>query len=348
VDLFFDTRQLEHAPSQYFKQGRMVAPVENPNRPEVMARALADAGALRRLVPDAGMAPIAAVHADHYLSFLASAHARMIEQGGWGPEMLPNVHPYRGADDAFRGRSAPRVTGLVGLAGWYMGDMSCALSAGTWTSAYWSAQTAVAAADAVLAGTNAAFALCRPPGHHAYADRASGFCFLNNAAIATERLFQRYDRIAIVDFDTHHGDGTQAIFYGREDVLFASVHTDPSVYYPWFVGYADECGAGAGEGATLNVPLPPGADDGAYVRAVAQLARAVADFNADALVISAGWDAHRADPLSVLDVGSGAFDRIGRILRELRLPTVVVQEGGYSLAAIAECAPAFVRAFTDV
>ena len=145
-----------------------------------------------------------------------------------------------------------------------------------------------------------AFSLCRPPGHHAYADRCSGFCYLNNAAIAAEVLRRKFQRVAIIDFDTHHGDGTQAIFYDRGDVFYGSVHTDPSAYYPHFAGYADETGAGAGEGANLNLPLPFGADDDAFIAANARLCDATSAFGADVLVLSAGWDAHRDDPLSKL------------------------------------------------
>jgi acetoin utilization deacetylase AcuC-like enzyme len=228
-----------------------------------------------------------------------------------------------------------------------MGDLSCATMEGTFEAAYASGQTAIAGAEAVLAGAEAAFSLCRPPGHHAYADRASGFCYLNNAAIAAEVLRRTFVKVAIVDFDTHHGDGTQAIFYTRDDVLYGSVHTDPSAYYPHFSGYADEVGFGAGEGANLNLPLAPGADDEAFVDANQRLALLVQAQGAEALVISAGWDAHRDDPLSKLAVTTDAFARIGQIWGKLRLPTLIVQEGGYSLPAVAEAAPAFVESFRE-
>jgi acetoin utilization deacetylase AcuC-like enzyme len=226
-----------------------------------------------------------------------------------------------------------------------MGDMSCATMEGTFRAAYASAQTAIAGAQDVLAGAPAAFALCRPPGHHAYADRCSGFCYLNNAGIAAEVLRGHFKRVAIVDFDTHHGDGTQQIFYARADVLYASVHTDPSAYYPHFAGYADETGAGAGEGANLNLPLPFGADDEAFVEANAKLCDKVEAFGADALVISAGWDAHRDDPRSKLAVSTVAFARLGELYGRLGLPTLIVQEGGYSLQAIGEASHAFMQAF---
>jgi acetoin utilization deacetylase AcuC-like enzyme len=223
--------------------------------------------------------------------------------------------------------------------------MACAIMAGTWDAAYASAQTAIAGADALLAGERAAFALCRPPGHHAYADRASGFCFLNNAATAAERLRTRFPRIAILDFDTHHGDGTQAIFYRRADTLVCSSHTDPSNYYPHFIGFADERGAGPGEGFNLNIPLAPGTDNAGFLDANTRMVDTVRKFSPDALIISAGWDAHRDDPLSKLAITTDGFARIGALLGTLKMPTLIVQEGGYSLAAVKETAPRFIAAW---
>jgi acetoin utilization deacetylase AcuC-like enzyme len=340
---FFDETQLDHRPTQYMVHGKIVAPFENPNRAETLIAALETLGLERRRPADVGPTPIYAVHADHYVSFLAEAFALFQQLPNAGPEVLPNIHPYIAAGPDYAPRGKPRVTGIIGRAGWYFGDLSCATTEGTYRAAYASAQSAIAAANAVLDGERASFALCRPPGHHAYIDRASGFCYFNNAAIAAEILRKRYNRVAILDFDTHHGDGTQAIFYRRNDVFFASTHTDPSAYYPHFTGYADERGVGAGEGFNLNLPLAPGCGDEEYLTAVTRLAEAVARFRAEALVVSAGWDAHRDDPLSKLSVTGDAYGRIGEIIAALQLPTVIVQEGGYSLAAVAEAAPNFVR-----
>jgi acetoin utilization deacetylase AcuC-like enzyme len=345
MKLFFSEAQLDHRPKQFMVHGRIVDPFENPDRATALVEALERIDLARTEPMDFGRAPILAVHAHQYLGFLEEAFDRFMELPNHGPEVLPGIHPYRGAGPDLAERGVPRPTGILGRAGWYMGDMACAIMEGTFRAAYASAQTAIAGAEAVLAGEQAALSLCRPPGHHAYADRASGFCYLNNAAIAAEILRRSFPKVAIVDFDTHHGDGTQAIFYARGDVFYGSVHTDPSAYYPHFAGYADETGSGEGEGANLNLPLAHGADSEAFVDANQRLALEVQAFGADALVVSAGWDAHKDDPLSKLAVTAEAFPRIGEIWGKLGLPTVLVQEGGYSLAAAAEAAPAFVTAF---
>ena len=342
---FFSDQQLSHQPKQYMVHGRIVDPFENPNRAPKLMVALEKAGLQRNKPKDYGRAPILKVHADHYVNFLEQAYAEFQKLPNAGPEVLPNVHSFRGASDDFADRGPPRVTGIIGRAGWYMGDMSCATMAGTFAAAYASAQTAIAGAEDLLSGASASFALCRPPGHHAYRDRCSGFCYFNNAAIAAEAMLGTFKRVAILDFDTHHGDGTQAIFYRRSDVLYGSVHTDPSAYYPHFAGYPDETGAGRGEGANLNLPLAFGANDTDFIAANQLLRDAAVAASVDALILSAGWDAHRDDPLSKLDVSTDAYARIGELYGKLRLPTLIVQEGGYSLSAVEAASHAFMTGF---
>ncbi|CAN1567350.1 AcuC Deacetylases, including yeast histone deacetylase and acetoin utilization protein [Rhabdaerophilaceae bacterium] len=345
MKFYFSPRQMAHQPTQYMVHGKIVNAFENADRAATLIEALTSVGLEQTEPPVATLDPVLAVHAEHFVDFLRDAHADFMALPNHGPEVLPNVHPYLGAGPAFEPRGKPRPTGIIGRAGWYVGDLSAVIAAGTYPAVLASAGSAIAAAEAVIAGAGAAFALCRPPGHHAYIDRASGFCFLNNAAIAAEILRKRFARVAILDFDTHHGDGTQAIFYARSDVFFGSVHTDPSAYYPHFVGYADERGAAKGEGANLNRPLAFGSDDATFIEANRTIMAQAIAHGCDALVISAGWDAHHLDPLSRLTVTGEAFARIGERFGRMRLPTVIVQEGGYSLPAIDEASRAFMTGF---
>ena len=308
--LFFSADQLLHRPTQYGVHGRLVRPLENPDRAETLIGSLGRLGLAAEAPAAIDRAAILKVHPEHYVGFLETAFARFQELPNAGPEVLPNAHPYFSGAGVLGARPAPRTQGILGQCGWYIGDLSCAMTEHPVTAALASASTTIGAAEAVRGGAGAAFALCRPPGHHAYPDRANGFCFFNNAAIAAEILRQRFARVAILDFDTHHGDGTQTIFYARDDVFFGSVHTDPTAYYPHFFGYADERGTGAGEGCNLNLPLAPGSGDGEFVAAVRRLAEAADDFGAEAIVLSAGWDAHRDDPLSKLDVSTAAYPKI--------------------------------------
>jgi acetoin utilization deacetylase AcuC-like enzyme len=186
-----------------------------------------------------------------------------------------------------------------------------------------------------------AYALCRPPGHHTRADRASGFCYLNNTAAAAQRLRAKFKRVAILDVDAHHGDGTQQIFYARPDVLTISIHADPRNYYPFFTGYANEAGTGDGAGFNLNLPLAHGSTGTAMMTAVDRAAQHVRAFGADALVVALGFDAHARDPIGVLKLESHDFAGIGACVWELGLPTVVVQEGGYAVDVIGDCLTAF-------
>ncbi|MEM1307236.1 MAG: histone deacetylase family protein [Pseudomonadota bacterium] len=345
MDIYFSKDQLGHNPQQFLVAGAFRAPFEVPERAEAMARQLSGRG-LRILKPDdAGLGPIEAVHGKAYPTFLSSAYDRFAALPNHGPEAFPNVHPHVSAGTNGAARKACRPSGIVGQLGWYVGDMACAIGPGTYGAAYASAQTAVAAARRVVGGANAAMALCRPPGHHAYRDRASGFCFFNNAAIAAEILRDRFNRVAILDFDTHHGDGTQAIYYADPDIFVGSTHTDPDAYYPFFCGYADERGHNGAKGANMNIPLSEKSGDDAFIAANTSLISAALMSGANALVISAGWDAHRDDPLSKLAITDAAYARIAELYARIGLPTVIVQEGGYSISAIERIAPLFVETF---
>lgn len=285
------------------------------------------------------MGPIAAVHTAEYLTFLRNAHRRWSRIEGASEEVIPNVHP------ASRTDSYPKS--VLGQAGFHQADTSCPISAGTWEAAYWSAQTAVSAAHTVADGGHA-YALCRPPGHHAFADLAGGFCFLNNAAIAAQALLACGLQPAILDVDVHHGNGTQGIFYHRADVLTVSIHADPIRFYPFYWGHAHERGAGAGLGSNLNLPLDRGTGDKAYLATLAGALEAIDSFGADVIVVALGLDAHENDPFKGLKVTTPGFARIAGAIAATGRRLLVVQEGGYMSGDLGPNLTAFLSGLQEV
>ena len=306
--------------------GAILPNPEQPKRIEVLHAAAQEAGCVFDTPADAGLGPIAALHSPEYLTFLQTIYKRWQYIDGAGDEVIPNIHPANRTD------SYPRSA--VGQAGFHQADTACPIASGTWEAAYWSAQSAISGADAIAAGAPAAYALSRPPGHHAFGDLAGGFCFLNNSAIAAERLRNKGLRAAILDVDVHHGNGTQGIFYHRDDVLTVSIHADPVRFYPFFWGHAQERGAGAGLGYNLNIPLARGTEDTEFLKALEAGLERVRDFGADVVVIALGLDASIDDPFKGLAVTTPGFARIGAAIAGLGIPTLFVQEGGYLCDAL--------------
>ena len=307
---------------------------EVPARAEALLAAVRAAG--HQVVPnqDHGMEPIARVHDRGYLTFLQEGFERWRQEGGDGPVFRPGAFAVRHLD------RLPRS--VTGQAGYYLATLSAPLLAPTWRVALASAHAAIDGAKQILGGERLAYALCRPPGHHACTDLAGGFCYLNNAAIAAQHLVDRgCGPVAILDFDVHHGNGTQQIFYARDDVHYVSVHGDPATLYPFYAGYADETGTGAGVGTNLNLPLPPGSDDPAFVGAVRQGLDAIAARNPAALIISLGFDAHEGDPTANLAATGEGFRAVGQMIAAAGYPTLLVQEGGYIVERLAANMTAF-------
>ncbi|AUY32555.1 histone deacetylase family protein [Pseudomonas soli] len=329
---YFHPEQLLHHPRSYYSRGAMRTPQEVPERAQRLLQAAKDLGFDIRKPEDAGLAPLKAVHGEAYLAFLEEAHARWKEvPEDWGDEVMSNIFV----------REPNALRGILAQAGRYLADGSCPVGEHTWRSAYWSAQSAVAAAQAILDGESATYALCRPPGHHARYDAAGGFCYLNNAAVAAQVLRGRYQRVAILDTDMHHGQGIQEIFYERDDVLYVSVHGDPTNFYPGVAGFADERGSGAGEGCNLNLPMAHGASEADFMAQLEVALQAVKDFGAEVLVLSLGFDIYELDPQSKVAVTTEGFARLGEQIRGLRLPCLIVQEGGYHLESLEANARAF-------
>jgi acetoin utilization deacetylase AcuC-like enzyme len=345
---FFTDDQLLHDPQQFMRLGRISKPADLPSRAHALRDALALRGIALEAPSDYGRAPLEGVHGADYLDYLETAYDqwRALKLPGVEPgiEVLPNLSPYYGGTPGEARPPCPSPS-LVARTGYYIGDLSCPLGPHSWRSILRSAHTAVGAADAVLESGGAAYALCRPSGHHAHRDRASGFCYVNNSAVAAHRLWQRYGRVAVFDVDAHHGDGTQNIFYARDDVLTVSTHADPTNYFPFYTGHAHERGAGAGEGFNLNLPLPHGAGNDVFLQAVDRGTAALREFAPEALVLALGFDSYKDDPISVLKLDLDAYRHIGERVGALALPTVVVQEGGYMVEAIGPALDNFVQGF---
>ena len=318
---FLDDRQWHHDPKHFMANGKVYPSPEEPRRIEVLKAAAEDTGCAFEAPRDAGLGPIAALHSPEYLTFLRNIYTRWQRIPDAGPEVIPNIHP------ANRSDGYPKSA--IGQAGYHQADTACPIAEHTFEAAYWSAQSAIAGADLIAGGAGAAYALSRPPGHHAFGDLAGGFCFLNNAGIAAERLRAAGLRPAILDVDVHHGNGTQGIFYGRDDVLTVSLHADPARFYPFFWGHAQERGEGRGTGCNLNLPLPRGTDDVAYLAALEIALERVGSFGTEVLVVALGLDASLDDPFKGFAVTQDGFARIGAAIAKAGLPTLFVQEGGY-------------------
>jgi len=286
--------QKSHDPDSFLVNGVMKPCPEQPIRLDALIIGSKNAG-LEIVAPaDHGLAPVSAVHTPEYLRFLTTIHSRWQRIEGASPDVIPGVKPNRYAG------SYPQSA--VGQAGYHMADPACPIGKNTWEAVYWSANCAVSATEDVLAGSSVAYALCRPPGHHAYGDMAGGFCYLNISAVAAQRLRQTHDRVAILDVDLHHGNGTQGIFYARNDVLTLSLHADPARFYPFFWGHAHERGEAEGEGYNYNLPLERGSGDDIFLKALDQALKQIALFAPGAVVIALGLDAFEGDPFGGLSV----------------------------------------------
>jgi acetoin utilization deacetylase AcuC-like enzyme len=323
-----DAHRRHHPRQPFHDRDGLTVPPEIPERAERIRVAI-DAAGFAVVAPTAhGLEPVLRVHTRPYVEFLEQAHARwraMMDAPADG-EAVPYAR-------AIRGQPRPATQSVIADLGWYSHDND-AILAGTWAAAVGAVDVTLSAWEALANGRErAAYALARPPGHHAAADSYAGYCFLNNAAIAAHAWSERGARIAILDVDYHHGNGTQQIFYDRDDVLFVSLHADPADEYPFFLGFAAERGAGAGEGYTHNFPLPLGTTWATYGPALAAAAGAITQFGADALVVSLGVDT-AAEDADRFELVADDFTRIGACIGALHIPTLLVQEGGYDLGVI--------------
>jgi len=310
-------------------EGQLIQSWEGPDRADIVDAELLARGFDDIQQPDdLDRELVEQVHAPAYVAFVETAHQRWVDEGKVGSCAMSNGWPARRMRDV-------RPEALMAQLGYYSFAADCSIAADTWTAAAGAARSADAAAQHVAGGARSAFARCRPPGHHASRDQFGGYCYLNNAAIAAERLRQSgANRVAVLDVDYHHGNGTQDIFYHRGDVSFCSIHADPKVEFPYFLGHADEKGIAGGAGANLNLPLPHGTQPDEWFAALETSLEWIERRDAEAIVVSLGVDTFVDDPISKFQLISQDFTRLGDRLARVGRPMVFVMEGGYATEAL--------------
>ena len=324
LTIYSDDHRLHHGRHELIG-GQFTPCFEKPSRADMVLDRVKAVGLGEVRAPrDFGLEPIRRVHSEGFVRFLQNAWQDWLASH----DMLPIAWPTR----RLRQTEPDNIDGRLG---YYSFDAGAPITAGTWQAITSSANVALSGQSELANGARSVFSLCRPPGHHAAADYMGGYCFFNNAAIAAQAFLDRgAGRVAILDVDYHHGNGTQDIFYRRDDVLFASIHGDPRVEYPYFLGYADERGEGAGEGCNHNYPLAHGSGWDLWSAALDDACVRIAGYAPDALVISLGVDTYKEDPISQFKLDSPDYLRMGERIARLGLPTLFIMEGGYAVEAI--------------
>ncbi|PCF96574.1 histone deacetylase family protein [Vreelandella nigrificans] len=325
---FFSEGSRQRQARSELHDGALVTPFECPERIDLVLNALHKAAFEVRTPSDYGLAPVLAVHDSSYVAFLESCWQAWQAAGHEG-EAIPNIWPAR----TLRGDKIPKA--VSGQLGYYALAAETSITEGTFAAAMASKDTALGAVEHTLATGEPTFGLCRPPGHHAAYDQFGGYCFFNNAAIAAQRALDAGKRrVAVLDVDFHHGNGTQQIFYSRDDVLFLSLHGDPNVTFPYYSGYADETGEGRGAGFNVNYPLPPGTSVAAWMTALEKALERIHQAECELIVVSLGVDIFEGDPISAFTFQHSDFIALGKRLAEAGLPCVFLMEGGYAVEDI--------------
>ena len=340
----YSALHLSHAHAHEFEGGRLIAAKDVPARAELVLNAVRSRGLGPIVDPQHfGNEPILRVHSAEMIHVLEQAWGRWVGKHGIDVrEAFPSAWPARGMTP-----SPSQIEDIEAALGYYCFDTATPIVAGTWAAARSAADVALTAAQIVMRGEASAFALCRPPGHHAARDVYGGYCFLNNAAIAAQCLRDQDRRVAILDVDMHHGNGTQSIFYGRSDVLTISIHGDPTHMYPHFSGFENETGQSEGEGFNLNIPLPLGSGWGTYVKGIEVAIARIRAFAPDVLVLPLGVDTYMDDPAGGFRLEGVDFSRMGAAIGALKLPTVITMEGGYRLDTLGRAVADFLTGFED-
>ena len=331
-----------HFPKGEIYGGEFVQPFERPARMDYVLDRLKEVGLTDIKGPvEIDMGPVNTIHDAGFLAFLETAYSEW-KAAGFGGDVIGVSYPTRRMQQH-------RIPNYIdGKVGYYCLAMETAITEGTWKAALSSCAVAQSAQKAVAAGDRAAFAMCRPPGHHASSDQYGGYCFLNNAAI-TAQMFRDdgAKRVAILDIDFHHGNGTQDIFYNRGDVLFCSLHGEPENAFPYFLGFADETGAGEGEGFNANYPMPEGTPYSVWSASLADAIGRIRDYGAEALVVSLGVDTFKEDPISFFKLESDDYLTCGNAIAGLNLPTAFIMEGGYAVEEVGTNTVNVLQGFLD-
>ena len=327
ITVYSDTHRLP-APRGEIHGGELVTPFESPFRADLILEAVREAGHGPVIEPEElGMEAVLAIHDADYVRFLETAWDRWTAEGYAG-DAIPTCFPARRMVQR-------RPEDIDGLLGYYAFAAETSIAAGTWQATLAATRCALTGAARLQEGERGVFALCRPPGHHAARDLFGGYCYLNHAAAAAQTLRNAgAGRVAVLDVDFHHGNGTQDIFYDCDDVFFASIHGDPKDAFPHFLGFADETGSGPGEGSTANYPLPPGTPYDRWAEALDDALTRIRASGAETLVVSLGVDTFEKDPISFFKLTSEDFTRYGETLGRAGLPTLFCMEGGYGVPEI--------------
>ena len=326
-----------HDPRFFLMRGRLRDNFEIPARAASLRAGLTQLGIAATAPAPATLDDAARLHAPDYLEFLRDAPAAWAALPEAGAEIVANIHP----TPEMLAQTTTKPAHLIARAGQFTADAACPIGAGTWAASLSALGCALAAAREAAEGRHA-YALCRPPGHHAYAARAGGHCYLNNSALAAQALRDAgAARVAVLDIDSHHGNGTQGMFWDRADVLTISIHGDPGFYYPWYVGFSGEVGCGE----NLNLPLAMGSGDEAWLAALDVALARLRLFRPDALVLALGFDASEHEPLAALRVTADGFARAAEAISGLGLPTAICQEGGYAVDHLGALLAAFLGAW---
>lgn len=340
IPVVYSPQHRRHAPDEIRIKNVFFYSHEVPDRIEIIRSALASSNICKIHHPrDFGESQIAKVHHQEMIRLLKDA-SLAAGQDGFADALFPECYPIR--------RTAIQNDHIVARLGHFCHGSDSPIVSGTWPAAYWSAQTALEAAQHLLESSKIAYALSRPPGHHASSDTFGGFCYLNNAAIAARYLQHSAENdvnIAILDIDFHHGNGTQEIFYNDPSVLYCSLHADPAIEYPYFWGSSQEEGEGAGKGTNFNWPLPLGTGDDQYLEALNEAAAVIQQHDPMYLIVDFGQDIAEDDPLGGFRISPAGFSRIGSVIANLQIPTLLIQEGGYHLEKIGTSAIKFLTSF---